>query len=147
MVVFSWCRQPLSCLRMKGRWKLTHGTVADTLPEFLKNNQHILKFTLKNPNCCQWKKNKSTTFSWCHKRPEAFQTLLTSWDATSRNLPKNEPEAVHVGHDVGLKMSSVQSLVQNLRRHVTLCANPCVGRDVDLIGVTAKVTDEKIIVH
>lgn len=62
----------------------------------------------------------------------------TSWDTTPSDLPENEPKAVHVGHDVRLKMTSVQSLIQNLWRHIALCTDSSVGRDVYLIGVTAK---------
>lgn len=65
-------------------------------------------------------------------------TVFTSGDATASDLPEDEPKAVHVGHDVRLKMASVQSLVQNLWRHVALCTNSSVGRDVYLIGVTAE---------
>lgn len=63
-------------------------------------------------------------------------TVFTSRDTTPSDLPENEPKAVHVGHDVWLKMTSVQSLIKNLWRHVPLCANSCVGRDVHLICVT-----------
>lgn len=80
----------------------------------------------------------SHVFSWSL----AFQSglcknLFTSWDTTSSNFPENEPEAVHIRHDVRLKMTSVQSFVQNLWRHVALCTHSGVGRDVYLVGVTA----------
>ena len=64
--------------------------------------------------------------------------ISTSRDTASSDLPEDEPKAVHVGHDVRLKMTPVQSLVQNLWRHVALCTNSGVGRDVNLICVTAE---------
>lgn len=41
----------------------------------------------------------------------------TSRHTSAGDLPQYEAEAVHVGHDVGLEMVPVQSLVQNLRSH------------------------------
>lgn len=35
-------------------------------------------------------------------------------------------------------MTSVQSLIEDLRRHVALRTHSSVGRDVDFIGVTAE---------
>lgn len=63
-------------------------------------------------------------------------TIFTSWDTTPSDLPEDEPKAVHVGHDVWLKMTPVQSLIQNLWRHVALRTNSSVGGDVHFIGVT-----------
>lgn len=64
--------------------------------------------------------------------------ILTSRDATASDLPENEPKAVHVRHDVRLEVTFVQSLVQNLWRHVALGTNFSVGGDVDLVGVTGQ---------
>lgn len=72
-----------------------------------------------------------------------FPQRRTSWDTTPCDLPQNEPKAVHVGHDVRLEVTFIQSFIQNLRRHVALCAHFSVGRDVDLIGVAEEPTDQR----
>lgn len=64
--------------------------------------------------------------------------FYTSWHTTSSYLPEDEAEAIHICHDVWLKMTSVQCLIQNLWRHVALCTHSGIGRDVYLICVTAE---------
>lgn len=76
------------------------------------------------------------------KKRDIIFTVCTSRDTTPSDLPENEPKAVHVGHDVWLKMTSVQSLIQNLWRHVPLCTDSSVGGDVYLICVTME-SDER----
>lgn len=71
-------------------------------------------------------------------------TPFTSWDAATCNLPENEPKTVHVSHDVRLKVTSVQSLFQNLWRHVALCTDSCIGGNIYFICVT-KESDIKVI--
>ena len=61
----------------------------------------------------------------------------TSREAASGDLPQDESEAVHVGHDVGLEVVPVEGLLQHLGGHVALGAHPGVGGDVHLVGVTA----------
>lgn len=69
--------------------------------------------------------------------------IQTSWDTTSCDLPEDETKAVHVCHDVWLKMTFIQRLVQNLWRHVPLCTDFSVGWDVNLIGVTGENSDQR----
>lgn len=68
------------------------------------------------------------------------RVAVTSRDAAASHLPQDEAEAVHVGHDVGLEVTLVETLVQNLRRHVALGAHSSVGGDVHLVGVTVEDT-------
>lgn len=60
----------------------------------------------------------------------------TSRNAATSHLPQDEAEAVHVGHDVGLEVTLIETLIQNLRGHVALGAHSSVGGDVHLVGVT-----------
>ena len=67
----------------------------------------------------------------------------TSRDASPGDLPQDESEAVHVGHDVGLEVVPVQALVQHLRGHVAFGAHPRVRRDVHLVRVAVGMETEK----
>lgn len=63
--------------------------------------------------------------------------VRTSGDAASRHLPDDETVAVHVGHDVSLKVVLVEALVQNLRGHVAPRPYAGAQRDVHLVSVAA----------
>lgn len=65
-----------------------------------------------------------------------FFGRLTSRHASPGDLPQDEPEAVHVGHDVGLEVVAVEALVQHLWGHEAFGAHPRVWRDVHLVCVT-----------
>ena len=63
---------------------------------------------------------------------------LVPGECSSRDLPEHETKCVHVGGLEGLDVGLVERLVKHLRRHVSPCADPRVGRDVDLIRLAVK---------
>lgn len=90
------------------------------------------KLILQNKPLLSAQKNERTCPS------PAAAPLLTSRHTSPSHLPEDEAEAVHVGHDVRLKVTPVQTLVQHLRGHVALGANARVGWDVDLVRIAAE---------
>lgn len=61
--------------------------------------------------------------------------VRTSSDAASSHLPDDQAVAVHVGHDVGLEVVLVETLIQDFRRHVASRPHPGAQGDVHLVGV------------
>lgn len=73
--------------------------------------------------------------------------FVTSRNTSPRNFPKDESKAIHVSHDVGLKVISVQALIQHLWRHVALRADPRVGRYVNFIRITKETASKALSVY